>query len=34
MDECIDMVSMLVISFTIWYNLLKLMFGIITKESV
>ena len=26
--------SMLVISFTIWYNLLKLMFGIITKESV
>ena len=26
--------GMLVISFTIWYNLLKLMFGIITKESV
>ena len=26
--------GMLVISFTIWYNVLKLMFGIITKESV
>jgi len=26
--------GMLMISFTIWYNVLKLMFRIITKESV